>query len=89
MNTDVRKFYDALQKDTALQQKLVEAAQGDVNRLLEAASKAAATMGYSFTVDEAKTFVKQTEEIPDELLDAIAAGNFRVDQNSIQKLQLK
>ena len=74
MNANVRKFFDALQKDTPLQQKLMEAAQGDVNRLLDAFSKAGATMGYTFTADEVRSFVKDTEEIPDGLLNAMAAG---------------
>lgn len=75
MNADVKTFYEALQKDADLQKKLGEAAQGDVKRLLEAASKAGATMGYNFSASEAESFIVNQEEIPDELLDAVAAGN--------------
>ena len=74
MNTSIQEFYAKLHSDTALQQRIMEGAQGDVEKVIENAVKLGAGMGYTFTSDEAHAFAMQAENLPDDLLDLVSAG---------------
>ena len=89
---NVRKFYDALSRDSDLQQKiraLSQKHQGEVidaanlNRLMEQEYlPLAAERGFSFTLDELREYVSEMQqgktsgELPDEELDAVSGGIF-------------
>lgn len=74
MNQDVKAFCDVIISDEALRQKLLLAATGDVEELLESVVKSGAERGYTFTAGEAREFVQQAEELSDEVLDLVSAG---------------
>lgn len=86
MNADVKIFWDAIAADEALRQKLMADATGGVESLLRSAVKEGAGRGYTFTAEEARAFADELTELPDEMLELIAAGS--TCTVSVQRSQL-
>ena len=70
----IAQFYDKVGADAALQQRIMEGANGKVESVLENAVRIGATMGYEFTLEEARTFGASLNELPDEMLELVSAG---------------
>ena len=74
MSSAVEGFYNKVHSDPRLQQQLIAGANGDIEKMIGNAIAIGAGMGYQFSVDEAREFATQVEELPDDILDAINAG---------------
>jgi hypothetical protein len=75
---NVKKFYEALAKDTAMQER-AKPLFGEKPEIDDAALDAlvefAAKEGYSFTADEARAYIKEDSgELSDDQLEAVAGG---------------
>ena len=75
MQMNIAEFYDKVGADKALQQKIMEGTDFQIDAIYGNAVRIGAEMGYEFTLDEARQFGSDLGSIPDEMLDMVSAGS--------------
>ena len=71
---NIAQFYDKVSADASLQQRIMAGANGSVDAVVENAVRIGASMGYQFTLEEARAFGSSLNELPDEMLELVSAG---------------
>lgn len=74
MTMNIVQFYDKVNADTALQQKIMAGTNGDVDAVITNAVQLGKAMGYQFTGEEVRAFGDNINELPDDMLELVAAG---------------
>ena len=74
MSTSISQFYEKVSTSEDLQQQLLVGAGGNPEAIYDSAVKLGASLGYQFSAEEAHTYCDTLDRLPDDLLDAIAAG---------------